>query len=68
MGYPEFGCLDNFSKYATLRFKEKASAESIFTFENGKTVYLKNRFINPQDGYQFTEEEQLVIKLKAVPL
>lgn len=68
MGYPEICYINSFPKYASLRFGEKAKADSIFTFENGKTVYLKNRYVDPQDGYQFTEEEQLIIKLKAVPL
>lgn len=43
-------------------------AETIFTFEDGKTVYMKNRHDAIPNGYQFTEEERLVIVLKAVPL
>lgn len=67
-GFPEIGSISKKSKFADLRFKEKAMAESIFTFEDGKTVYMKNRHDALPNGYQFTEEERLVIVLKAVPL
>ena len=43
-------------------------AEAIFTFEDGKTVYMKNRVDAIPNGYQYSEEERLVIVLKAVPL
>lgn len=67
-GFPEIGSISKKSKFADLRFKEKAMAESIFTFENGKTVYMKNRHGNTTNGYQYTEEERLLIILKAIPL
>lgn len=67
-GFPEIGSIGKKTKFADLRFKERAMAESIFTFEDGKTIYMKNRYDSNPKGYQFTEEERLVIVLKAVPL
>jgi hypothetical protein len=40
-------------------------ADYIFEFENGKTVYLKDR--NGTD-YQYTSEEMVVLRLKSVLL
>lgn len=67
-GFPEIGSIGKNTKFADIRFKEKAMAECIFTFEDGKTVYMKNRHSDLPRGYQFSEEERLIIKLKAVPL
>jgi hypothetical protein len=66
--FPEIGFISKHTKFADLPFKEKAVAEKIFTFEGGKTVYMKNRHDALPNGYQYSEEERLVIVLKAVPL
>lgn len=50
-------------------FKDKANADSIFELKNGKTIYYKHRYQDPRGpGYQYTEDEQLMLRLKAVPL
>lgn len=67
-GYPEIGAISKNAKFANIRFTEKAMADFIFTFEGGKTVYMKNRHDAPPNGRQYSEEERLVIVLKAVPL
>ncbi len=68
-GYPEVGSIINKNvKFEDLKFREKAMADFIFTFEGGKTVYMKNRHDAPPNGRQYSEEERLVIVLKAVPL
>lgn len=51
-----------------LSFKVKAIADEIFMFEDHKTVYIKNRLVQTPYGYQYTDEERLMIILKAVPL
>ena len=68
MGYPEIASISKNAKFEDLRFTERAMADFIFAFEGGKTVYLKNRHDAPPRGRQFTEEERLIIVLKAVPL
>jgi hypothetical protein len=66
---PEIGSVNVNFKLSNVGFEQKAAlAESIFTFNGGKTVYMKNRHDIIPNGYQFTEEERLVIVLKAVPL
>lgn len=67
-GFPEVNAVSGKTEFDNLGFQEKAMAETIFTFKNGKTIYLKNRFINPANGYQYSEEEMVVLKLKAVLL
>jgi hypothetical protein len=42
-----------------------AMCDSLFYFENGVTRYLKNRM---NDQYQYTPEEELMIRLTATPL
>lgn len=66
--YPKFGVINKNSKFEDLRFKEKSLADFIFEFEGNKTVYMKNGYTSPPQGYQFTDEEKLVIVLSAVPL
>ena len=39
------------------------SADCIFEFQGGKTVYFKDRYA---ENYQYSEDERLIIKLKAV--
>jgi len=65
-GYPEIGFIVR--KYEDIRLTEKAMADFIFTFKDGKTIYMKNRYDAPPNGRQYTEEERLVIVLKASPL
>lgn len=65
LGMPEIGSLCG-TKYDERKFIEKALADFIFTFKDGRTVYMKNR--HGAEGQQYTEEEMLLIKLKAVPL
>lgn len=67
-GYPEIGSIIGNPKLSSIRFTEKAMADFIFKFRDGKTVYIKNRHNAPPDGYQYTEEERLVIALRAVPI
>ncbi len=67
LGLPEIGFTNGVVMQNRL-FKENASADTIFTFKDNKTVYLKNRFDPIPNGYQFSEEERLIIALKAVPL
>jgi hypothetical protein len=50
------------------RFITRDAADYIFTFEAGKTVYLKNRHGALSGGYQYTEDEQIIIRLKAAPI
>lgn len=66
LGYPEVGYSNK--DFNRIGFKPKADAEAIFTFKDGKTVYMKNRFISPAASYQFTDEEKLIIALKSVLL
>ena len=39
------------------------SADTVFYFKDGMTHYIKDR---NRDGYQYTEEEKILIKLGAV--
>ncbi len=47
-----------------MRLLDKAHAEKIFLFDDGYTIYYKNR----GENYQYSQEEQVVITLQAVLL
>jgi len=61
--FPMFACSNLHPDL--LRYDIKASADVIFEFKDGKTVYYKNRFL-PTNEPQYSDEEQLVIRLKSV--
>lgn len=65
-GLPEIGC--SMRSIDGIRFDLKGFADQIFHFDNHKTIYWKNREEPPPYGYQYSDEERLIIRLKAVTL
>lgn len=66
-GYNEYMCapVPPFPEADVGDFTITRCASSIFKFVDGRTVYLKDR---DNEGYQFTEEERVLIVLSAVPI
>jgi hypothetical protein len=48
---------------ATKSISHITASDSIFSFQEGKTIYYKDRYAT---DYQYTEEERLILMLKAV--
>lgn len=65
-GKPELGVFH--TDVNKIGYKDIHCADSIFELKDGKTKYYKNRHAAPPAGYQYTEEEKIMIALKAVPL
>jgi hypothetical protein len=64
-GLPEIGCA---AKAPGPEYRFMDLAEASFSFHGNKTFYWKNRYGEVPGGYQYTDEERLILKLKAVPL
>lgn len=62
-GHPEYrSCktLDDVPK------RDMHAADYIFMFENGNTVYYKIRYDSIPNGYQYSDEEKVVLALRSV--
>ncbi len=55
----------NYTSASRIPFGLMQVAEYAFSFDGDKTVYIKDRYA---DEYQYTSEERLILKLKAVQL